>query len=973
MHMGIRALCIVLLASGAAQSVPGQTHYDVIALRVEFQPDTTRYTTGDGTFAGLHWGLDPKVDPLPHGAPYFAAHLAFLADYVETVSSGHATLAAHLVPHVVRVAHQMGAYSPVGPEADSDAERVKLARLVQEAWSLADTSGFSFAGFTPERTFFVLFHAGIGRDVELLGTVLEKTPLDLPSLFFSEAALQRLGVTGLAYGALPITHTAIIPRTESRLGYNSITQDSLLLELSINGLLASSFLSYLGVPDLFNTATGASAIGGFGVMDPQGIFAYAGLFPPAPTAWTRARLGWHTPVQLSGQGPVEVTLSTGEIARAGISAAEYFLIENRQRDPEGDGLVLRVWQDGQVVEQHVEAITDDFNRFSVDGFVGGVVVGVDHYDFALPGWDADGNQYQGGMLIWHVDEQVIKTGQINADPLRRGVALEEADAAQDLGFDNTAGAPFDFFFEGNPVRAVLPSGREIRFYENRFGPATTPSSASNAGGESFIVFEDFSAPGPEMQFVYRMESAHGISLVSDIGLDASIPRGSSVGGGNGFSFVFENSSTPRVHVAADGSVATVPSLVRPLAVQNTLTALERGATGALVLRTYEVPGLAVRRTHTLPAALAGYRIRGPLVGAQDGAVHVLLDSAVESVVVVLRDDGAQAVHPLPPGGQSLAVSPEGAVLVTAATYVRMITGEELWTFDEGGPAAYASSRDGVWGAMVLPARNRIRILATGQRTWTIDVAAYVGEVPLGEYVTLADVDGDDTPEILSTAGPYLLGFTQGGAMAPGFPLQMDVPLSTPPLAVRRSSGQAVIIVGARSGVVYAVEQGRPIPGFPLTAGANLSAAPRLSEGHLEVATGAGLLRTYAIGETGAVLWGERHAGPGNAGFAAPVAGGEPPNGERLLVAGESYNWPNPIRRGNTFVRLMATEDATVELTVVDLAGTVVHEAAFEVLGGSPAEYQWRATVASGLYYARIRATAADGRQDTQLVRMAVIR
>ncbi len=47
-------LVLLLLASEVAPAF-GQapSHVDVVALMVEFQPDTTRFTTGDGTYDGI--------------------------------------------------------------------------------------------------------------------------------------------------------------------------------------------------------------------------------------------------------------------------------------------------------------------------------------------------------------------------------------------------------------------------------------------------------------------------------------------------------------------------------------------------------------------------------------------------------------------------------------------------------------------------------------------------------------------------------------------------------------------------------------------------------------------------------------------------------------------------------------------------------------------------------------------------------
>ncbi len=49
------------------------------------------------------------------------------------------------------------------------------------------------------------------------------------------------------------------------------------------------------MPDLFDAETGKSAIGRFGLMDGQSLFAFGGLFPPEPSAWEKVFLGWENP------------------------------------------------------------------------------------------------------------------------------------------------------------------------------------------------------------------------------------------------------------------------------------------------------------------------------------------------------------------------------------------------------------------------------------------------------------------------------------------------------------------------------------------------------------------------------------------------------------------------------------------------------------------------------------------------------
>ena len=149
---------------------------------------------------------------------------------------------------------------------------------------------FKFESLNPTTTFFILFHAGVGRDIDLSSTYgYNPQPEDLPSLFFNLGALQQsfgdsyAGVP-IDSGAFHITNTAIIPETESRL-----VNDSLLV-LGTNALIAASFGSWLGLPALYNTANGYTGIGSFGLENIAAILSadnFSGAFPPEPNAWKK--------------------------------------------------------------------------------------------------------------------------------------------------------------------------------------------------------------------------------------------------------------------------------------------------------------------------------------------------------------------------------------------------------------------------------------------------------------------------------------------------------------------------------------------------------------------------------------------------------------------------------------------------------------------------------------------------------------
>lgn len=1014
---------------------PAAAHYDVVALRVEFQPDTSRFTTGDGTFGGdLFGGLQPKVDPLPHDADYFEAHLSFLEDYVRRASDGKTTVTTHLVPRVVRVSKPMGAYSPTGLDADADAERRKLASLIDEAWRLADAQpGLDLRGFDPARTVFVLFHAGVGRDIELLGTTLDKTPQDLPSLFFDQAVLRTLlgpSVGTLSYKGVPVTHSLLIPRTETRRAFDFIAREPFLLELSINGMLAASFFNYLGVPDLFDTRTGESAIGPFGLMDPLGIFAYFGLFPPEPMAWTKYYLGWAEPTVVATRTaltPVSLRAASlpgrNDQARVPVSDAEYFLVENRHRDPEGDGLVLRLWRDGQVHEQRIANGDETFNSRTIEGFAGGVVVGVDNYDWALPGGlDDKGNVLNGGLLVWHIDERRLREGltrnRVNADPVRRAIDLEEADGAQDLGFPSNSpfgpdvhlGSPFDYFYKGNPVAVVDRFNRTLRLYQNRFGPDTHPSSATNAGGPSFVVLDDFSAPGAEMTFVYRQEPQGGVVPLANVSLGAAFGPGDALKGVPGWPRLLAYASehpapylvagdVTEVRPGAAPAMAAMPAVVA--AADGTVWAElhQRPAAGggpALALEMRTVGGQAAALEALPDQRLAGYRPAAPLwltrAGNRYTARALLTNGSREAVAVLVADYDAarraftQVETDVAFAGERIlawaGVGEDRPARVTANT-VLLPDGAARWSYaltegEEIGHPAFGRDGSGLLGVLARPAAHELLFLLADEAVVRIDLRAYAPEVGTLTDPVLADLDGDGRLDVLVVYGASVLAFTQGGALVAGFPIRLDAVAVAQPLVARLAEGGGwSVVVAATDGYVYAFDpsaHGRLVEGFPLAAGRRLAATPLLRDGRLYAVSQDGTLHGWALAQAGAVWWGQHHGDGANSSYVGLLDAAPQADENELLDAGETYNWPNPVRDGVTYLRYRTSEDARLDVAIIDAAGGLVEAFTLDgVRGGVPGEYRWQTDAGSGLYLARVTATGTSGRTQTRIIRIAIIR
>ena len=1006
---------------GAAQSLqrPAASSYDVVALRVAFQPDTTRFTTGDGTFEGALYdeGLEPSIDPLPHDAAYFEAHLDFLRDYVEQTSGGATRLTTRLLPGVVQLSQPMAAYSPTGPDAESDDEQAKLAALVEEAWRLADeTIDVDLSSLDSERTAFVIFHAGVGRDIELVGTTLDKTPQDLPSLFFGEEALDRLVGRPITFKGMPVEHTIVLPRTETRQGFDFIADEPFLIELSINGLMAASFFNFLGVPDLFDTVTGESAIGPFGLMDPLGLFAYRGLFPPYPSAWIRSFLGWADPLRpdIGATVTLQSAPQASSVAHIPVSDAEYFLVENRNRDPEGDGLVMQVWQGGQIVEQRVQNGDSLFNSATVEGFVGGVVVGVDHYDWALPGGlDEDGNDLNGGLLIWHIDERRLRAGmatnRVNADPLRRAIDLEEADSGQDLGFpsdnpfgfDLAQGSPFDFFYEGNPVLAITEFGDEVQLYQNRFGPDTFPNSDSNEGGPSFVVLDGFSQPGPEMTFTYReAETESGIAplLTSGLGYTTSPavpvlkPTGGETAGGlilTGASAIVLLDSLGNLRFF--GAVGrTSPAAVRP---DGIAAQLSRTAPGGGGLRLSNASEPFQHFTFALPDGVEIDNETRLVYDSEGEQFFGLVSGSERAVVGRFERNGMTASElfetvdtgDLRGKAVSMALA-EGSLALSTSEETVLLGTDTRWTYglaetDSLGQAAFGSDMGGLLGVLPVVGDGTLRWLLPDGTVEAVNVAdrAQTSGM-LSAYPVLADLDSDARLDVLVTYGEELWAFTQGGAAVAGFPIQLPATSVAQPLVAELTeSGGWSVLIAATNGYLYAYDvgqRGEPVAGFPLAVGESVEATPLLYDGRLYAVAKDGPLKAWRLENLGEVWWGQLYADAQNTSYVELDAEGAPPpaQGGALLVASETYNHPNPITDGRTFLRCQTSRDARIRITIIDLAGRLIDEMEIpNVRAGVPSEHAWQTSAPSGLYFARIQATDETGTTETRLVKMAIVR
>lgn len=1019
-----------ITTTNTAMQVPTTGTLNVVAVMVEFQPDTTRFTSGNGTFGpeGLPYldGNDVNIDPLPHDQAYFKAHLDFARDYFSTVSGGKLNINYRVLPRIYQLDQPMAAYSPTGETFTYE----KLALLIRDTWRKVEASGgFDATGLDPENTAFVIFHAGVGRDIELTGTLLDKTPQDIPSIYLKKSDISGLlndpGFSGFPIndGQFHVTNSLIMPETLSRRG-EDVSGQEVVLQLSINGLLCASIGSHLGLPDLFNTENGQSAIGRFGLMDGRGFFSYSGLFPPEPSAWEKIYLNWESPeeIQVDRSSPIELPAVSrhepNSVARYSLSSDEYYLVENRHRDPEGSGVNLTIRQsDGTEVQQHFSNYDSVFVS-GLDGFdslfTPGVLVRADNYDFSLPGGidpgkdgktrTNDDRQLNGGILIWHIDEAVIRSKMasktVNNDPFRRGVDLEEADGAQDIGrpvgsglqATDDGGSPYDFWWKGNNASVVTLTDT-LTLYQNRFGPDTHPNNNSNSGAPSFFEFYDFSGNTPVASFRIRpyqpdnllaktlpVDKLPGPAFTSSTNdyhrawpLALSIYTAQS----DTFLVIPTGQSTYALHLNGNGNAlfdfqtsgSQQPLLSEPLVVAGTPAPNLQ----SLQAEGWQWDGSAWRQRWTRDV-----QPNRAFLSSQSGDT-LAADFTGQRILIAdgqpLNDLGRNVQQSERLNGYSAEASdnkirlyyPGGSQNYDAASPNRLYTGLMQFGPDQSGFYWLTDNELFVYRpGMDYPKR-------------------LVHENGYG-WPAIVDLDQNSSPDFLyvSENGKSLNGVNLNLGTLPNFPIQAPEGTrftGTPLLADLNGDGQQEVLLAGQDSLslnIYGYDlDGKKLADFPLYVGSRVQSgtnpvSPVFHGQTLYTVSPAGDLKAWRFPEAGIALWPGRYGNaPLNKVSSQMNLNGDPPALTGLLNKNETYNWPNPASE-STHIRYQLSRPGSVRIKVISMSGTVVWDHTTQAAGGVPEEILVQTSGwGSGAYFAMVTARA-EGREESKIVKIAVV-
>ncbi len=987
---------LVPVNSFLTAKVASQDTVKILAVMVEFQQDKDAATFGDGTFGSIYsqnYG-NTITDPLPHDSIYFGEHLEFVKNYFQKVSGGKVNVLYTVLPKIITVNQRMRNYTPPNNSNDFSS----LADFSKEVWTKADSAfpGFDFKDYN----LFTIFHAGVGRDVSLPGSIGDSK--DLPSVFLSEKSLDN--IYGSGFKGYPVSNdsyfiknTLIMPETENRevAGYGG----TILYQITINGLLAASVGSYLGLPDLFNTLTGESAIGRFGLEDGQSIFAYNGAFPPEPSAWEKIYLGWITPVTLA-PGNYNINLVTRLAAsvadtvvlKVPISSTEYFLVENRQRDANSDGAKITYALNGKNYTQTFSKDQTGFFSIDIDSLKG-VITDVDEFDWALPGLIDDTSDYKGGILVWHIDDNIIDStianDRINADKTSRGVNLMEASGVPQIGEMFTTilgdqvigeGSYEDYWYKNNPAT----------LYKNIFSDNSRPNSKSNFGANSLITFSGFSTSGNRMSF----EITYGDSLIKPIfskqlSLSSGPDNLNVIPAAQGNLFGIVSNGNLNIVDGEGNQVKTISNF------SNFKTAsLNYGGNSFIIGAADSTLNIYVNSLTGIEASVnVGDQISAaPVLYMKDGqSPVVLIGTAKGNVKAYMLNNISNPVPVL-----SFSYSPVDlnfAVQKISSdgnyySFIGLNKGNQFAVYDNkptsysgtGNVLDFASTKDngGNYLNIVLLSGNKFQIISGGKllREFTVNSQDSV------KSFSVADLKQDGNNYILFTDGNQIDAVNLQGAEADNFPYHDPSSLGftgTPLAADFSGDSKSEVIAYTNDGRIFALDggTGKLVEGFPLTAGSKLASVPVLLVNNSKLSL-AGLndknnLAEWNIGANeGKIYWAEESGNNSNTSFVNSASQQNVSN--EFFPSKRTYNYPNPVYGNKTFIHYYVSQDSKINIKIFDIAGDFVAELNDAAQGGLEKETAWDVSnIQSGVYLARVEAQGNNGKTETNIIKIAVVK
>jgi M6 family metalloprotease-like protein len=1033
------------------------TTLKILAIRVEFQeedPDDPR-TTGNGLFdmRTQDQFLEDEghlIDPSPHDTLYFKTHIQALHNYWSTVSEGRLALEGEVFPRsgslAYRLPYPMAYYG--APDSTLAGKVEMLIRFFHDSFNLADSLslhgdqqiyGLDFSQYDC----FVIFHAGSDLQSDL-GEYGDPTPGDLYTGFIvlSQSVVDdtlRSDTVWVNDGTFPITEGIFMPETRS--------QDNQVGAL--NAEFAHEFGHQLGLVDLYNTESFMTQVGDFSLMDNNfadvgvdvgyGIYV-SGVLPAYPDAWSKAFLGFVQPEQIREENDIrlfasEMFVDDLQLIKVPINSEEYFLIENRQEDLDGDhtsGLLADSVT--SVILGPVDTLESKPNR---------------EYDFLLPG---------SGILIWHVDEGVAYldydgdgTGNfwdnnLQWDKDRRFLTLVEADGIIDFGgnYYTGYGLQEDMFYKGNNT-ALTPETYPSSKSRNK---SDTHIWIENIGYSDTVMSLDISQGWHQSGFPQKVVPETTVSslVYADVNNDGNVE-------------IFAWSDR-FIYAWGPGGTKLIsnPDVLQTLELNGDTTCLPLAIFAEDDSALYGPPSLGDLNgddTLEVVAATVDGRVYAwhPYDLNEDGRADVLDGFPVQLggslgagilVAPIIADFDSTALDleifvsadPTADHSRIIVISNTGEIMYssTSTNLERVIA---LATTDDCNPncllnkykTSFILTRvasdvvglfkwdmyiSGTWGGTGFSCHDARPLLVAGDidRNGTPEAVVCCGEQgviyvydfnmqnlqgfpvwanePLISAPALGDIDKDGYLEIVVTSPDKIFAYNFNGTAVSNFPITVSHPGgptdlidSSPILGDADGDGYPDIIVGTKNKQILAYNrQGKMVDGFPLACGGGVDSSPILvnldKDIHAEllVASDDGFVYAWDLPgeyESETFPWIQLGYDAGHTNhFPKENLPPMPPAVGELMPQSLAYNYPNPAK-GQTKIRYYLKKDAEVNIRIYDLSGMLVDEFSGPGEGQTDNERLLDCSkFASGVYLCRVEASSAD-ENNVVFFKMAIVK
>jgi len=798
----------------------------VAAIRVQFLPDTTPLTTGDGlmvlegcgslcdTFVD---GSDTSIvrslyyDP-PHNYTYFNRLMEFLHNYYWKVSYHKLWIEWKILPYSTITAytlpHKMTYYG------DPSNYVLGLFKLLRDAVEVADYDA-DFSGIDE----IIIFHAGSMYQSDYLND----SPYDLPAV--SVHGLHDVFSSYLVADGDTFDSGIIYPETGFQDGMPAYLQGGLCHEFAhskTNGLL-----------DLYDTSGEMMGVGGWALMG-TGNWNEIGLVPPRLCAYNRIEAGFDKSVVINKDTnslPIEwvgsMDTTYPKIYKIPINKDEYYLIENRFTYMNPDTF------------HYVNPCTTrvDSNGFRV--WKDNVLIDVNDYESSLPPY-----LNSGGLAIWHIDERKIAETEtlnmINA-PYPLGVDLEEADGIQDFEESFLRVSNVNAAFYGSILDVFSEEG-----FNWTFGPETDPSTEDNSGNWTGIEIFNISSSDTIMFFDLSFERnvsgfpkklGERMDVISPQPLYPSIYIGDLFGG----IYRVNPDDTLFKMITLEDSIYTDSTYTTPLITDITGDGnpdlCDLTIKGKVFL--YDISSNILLDTESVPGCIYGNASTADLDG--DGDKEILFGTSSSQLHILTWDGNSlkemdgfplyvgdwlvstplvidNSIYILPGDGVLWKISSKGEVIWKK--------GEENLSYTLSSPVSGDIDRDGVKEIVCsVGSRKVFSVDTSGIVKWEKEILAktYFSTPALG------DIDGDGYLDIVFADSSNLYALNRNGYFLDNFPVKIN--LSRQPqssILLSDVSGDSLpdIIFGSPEGGVLAYNgRGEKIAPFPLTTGRRTYSTP----------------------------------------------------------------------------------------------------------------------------------------------------